>query len=157
MPCPCSLLSCNQPHYISIFHLPSLWLLIDPSSPSLCAGVFLGYVISEVFKTKFASHVVYGVVARYLIRQRERRFIGLGGEEIRVLSSIRSLLCAGVFLGSAIFEVFESKLASRVAYGISARYHFRQRKRRFIGLSGRRRKYVFLAVFDDRNGHLKMI
>ena len=92
--------------------------------------------------------MVYGVDARYFIRQRDRRFIGLGGEEIRVLSSIRPSLCAGVFLGSAIFEVFESKLASRVAYGVSARYHFRQRKRRFIGLSGRRRKYVLLAVFD---------
>ena len=59
-----------------------------------------------------------------LFRQRERRFIGLGGEEICVLSSIRLLLCAGVFLGSAIFEVFESKLASRVAYGVGARYLF---------------------------------
>ena len=92
--------------------------------------------------------MVYGVDARYLIRQRKRRFIGLGGKEIRVLSSICPSLCAGIFLGSAIFEVFESKLASRVVYGVSERYHFRQRKRRFIGLSGRRRKYVLLTVFD---------
>ena len=54
-----------------------------------------------------------------------------------------------LFLGSAIFEVFESKLASRVVYGVGARYLFRQRVRIFTGLSGRIRKFVFL----DKNGH----
>ena len=48
----------------------------------------------------------------------------------------------------ASFEVFESKLASRVAYGAGARYFFRQRERRFIGLSKRRTKFVF----SDENG-----
>ena len=48
----------------------------------------------------------------------------------------------------ASFEVFESKLASRMSYGAGARYFFRQRERRFIGLSKRRTKFVFL----DENG-----